>query len=177
MDRSFLSHKDVIAASRDFVCVRPASYMDEGEAKFMMDLIRTRSGNPDNTNFVILAPDGKKTLVRGSRSPRMTYGTVEKMVASMTEIAAQHPGKKSAKVADDSQSLKEDMTVATVEEPLPITWAQAPFTGVFRYRCPKGAGKQFLRKLERDQGDWKGGWAVADRSKLYWCVQRRTRLD
>ncbi|HIK59916.1 MAG TPA: hypothetical protein EYF98_04410 [Planctomycetes bacterium] len=98
MDRSFLSHKDVIAASRDFVCVRPASYMDEDEAKFMMNLIRTRSGNPDNTNFVILTPDGKKALVRGSRSPRMTYGTVEKMVASMTEIAAKHPGKKSVKL-------------------------------------------------------------------------------
>jgi SAM-dependent methyltransferase len=33
MDRSFLSHQDVVDASRDFICARPATYMDAGEAE------------------------------------------------------------------------------------------------------------------------------------------------
>jgi len=127
VDRSYLSHKDVIEASRAFVCVRPASYMDAEEAKFMMELIRTRSGEPDNTNFVILAPDGKTTLVRGSRSPRMTYGSVAKMVESMKAIAAKYPGTKSEnlKALPAYKDLRLSLDVASCDlRPLVVIFSE-----------------------------------------------------
>ncbi len=60
MDRSFLADADVIAASRMFVCIRPATYEDAGEADFLKKIFVGRSGELDNTVFVLLAPDGEQ---------------------------------------------------------------------------------------------------------------------
>ena len=84
MDRSFLSQQDVVDASRAFVCVRPATYMDAEEAQALTELVRTPSGKLENTAFTILAPDGETKLVRGSRSPSMTFRTRERMVKRET---------------------------------------------------------------------------------------------
>ncbi len=69
MDRSFLSNEDVIAASRDFVCIRLATYEDAEEAKYLRTIF-TRRGDLENTVFAILAPDGKTELVRSGRGPK-----------------------------------------------------------------------------------------------------------
>lgn len=94
MDRSFLSQQDVVDASRAFVCVRPATYMDAEEAQALTELVRTPSGKLENTAFTILAPDGETKLVRGSRSPSMTFRTRERMVAELKEIASEYEGKR-----------------------------------------------------------------------------------
>lgn len=90
MDRSFLSQPDVIAASRQFICVRLATYEDKDEGSFLRDFHVTRSGELENTVFTILSPDGHKQLARASRSARQTFGTAERMAQTMNRIAGEH---------------------------------------------------------------------------------------
>ena len=74
MDRSFLSDVSVVEASRDFVCVRMATYENATEAEFLATIFRGRTGQLENTVFTILAPDGKTQLTRSGRSPEMALG-------------------------------------------------------------------------------------------------------
>jgi hypothetical protein len=90
MDRSFLSHSDVIAASRKFVCVRLMTYENQEEANFLKSLWVGRSGDLENTLFTILAPDGKRPLVRPARSPQRAFTDAEKMAEAMDRIAGEH---------------------------------------------------------------------------------------
>lgn len=67
MDRSFLSDANVVEASRNFVCLRLATYEDSAEAKFLTKIYgRTLS----NTVFTVLTPDATQTLLRPDRGPR-----------------------------------------------------------------------------------------------------------
>lgn len=111
MDRSFLSKPVVIAASRDFVCVRLATYESKAEAVFLKSVFRARSGQLENTVFAILAPDGKRQLVRSGRSPNFAFFGAEdvaakQMASTMNRIAAQFKTRRTNK--------------ATVIPPLPI---------------------------------------------------------
>ena len=49
MDRSYLSDIKVVEASRKFVCIRPISYEDEAENKFLKSFGAGRSGDVENT--------------------------------------------------------------------------------------------------------------------------------
>src|SRR6478735_6469200 len=89
MDRSFLSRPDVIAASREFVCVRLATYEDPLEAKFVKGLVRTGSGELENTAFCLLAPDGKTRLSRSARGTERLYADAAAMAADMKRVAGQ----------------------------------------------------------------------------------------
>lgn len=75
MDRSFLSDKEVVAASRNYVCVRAATYENEEEVPFLTSLFQGRSPDLENTVFSLLAPDGKTQISRGGRSPQMAFRT------------------------------------------------------------------------------------------------------
>src|SRR4051812_2919162 len=87
MDRSFLSQSAVIAASRAFVCVRLATYEDPLESKFVKALVRTGSGEVENTAFCLLAPDGKKKLSRSARGMDHLYDDAAAMAAEMNQVA------------------------------------------------------------------------------------------
>ena len=63
----------MIAASRKFVCVRLATYESKEEADLLTDIFVGRSGELENTTFVILAPDGKKRLTRAGRGPMFAF--------------------------------------------------------------------------------------------------------
>jgi hypothetical protein len=89
MDRSFLSQPEVIAASRQFVCVRLTTYEDREENDFLKALWVGRSGEVENTLFTLLSPDGKRTLVHPSRSTRQAFVDAEDMAKSMRRIAAE----------------------------------------------------------------------------------------
>ena len=94
MDRSFLSKPEVIAASRDFVCVRLATYESKSEAKLLKSVFLPRSGQLENTVFAILSPDGKRQLVRSGRSPGFAFygreeGASRQMAKTMNRIAGQ----------------------------------------------------------------------------------------
>jgi hypothetical protein len=93
MDRSFLSEKSVIDTSRQFVCVRLATYEDELENKFLKSLVHTGSGELENTSFAILSPDGKEKLVRTGRGIKQIFSSSEKMAAKMDEIAKKYSAK------------------------------------------------------------------------------------
>jgi hypothetical protein len=92
MDRSFLSHADVIAASRNFVCVRLTSYEDDAESAFCRSLMVGRSGEVENTTFTILAPDGETKLVRAFRATRGLFTDAADMARQMNSISAKYPG-------------------------------------------------------------------------------------
>lgn len=87
MDRSFLSQAPVIDASRAFVCARLATYEDKEEGVFLKNLVRTRSGELENSVFALLAPDGKTTLAPASRGPRRSYANARQMAEDMTRLA------------------------------------------------------------------------------------------
>jgi hypothetical protein len=96
MDRSFLSKAAVIAASRQFVCVRLATYESAEEADFLKTVTPTRSGEVENTVFTILSPDGSRQLVRGSRSAREAFRDADQMAATMNRIAGWYSAKGSS---------------------------------------------------------------------------------
>src|SRR5262245_59734750 len=87
MDRSYLSQPEVIAASRQFVCVRLATYEDAEEGAFLKALVPTRSGELENSVFAILSPDGNDNLVRASRGIRHVYVDSRAMAEGMDQIA------------------------------------------------------------------------------------------
>jgi hypothetical protein len=93
MDRSFLSRDDVIAASRQFVCVRLATYEDREEGAFLKSFNVTRSGELENTVFCILSPDGKKKLIRAARGTRQVFAGAAQMAETMNRIAEDHKPK------------------------------------------------------------------------------------
>jgi hypothetical protein len=97
MDRSFLSNAKVIEASRSFVCIRLTTYEDADEAKFSKQLVRTRSGDVENTSFALLEPDGKTALSRTNRSMRGLYASADDLAKAMTDIAKKFPGNAKAK--------------------------------------------------------------------------------
>jgi hypothetical protein len=96
MDRSFLSQPEVIEASRKFVCVRLATYEDAEEGELLKSMIRTRSGELENSVFTILTPDAKRQLVRAARSPSQAYDDAKAMAAAMDKIAADYPSSSNA---------------------------------------------------------------------------------
>src|SRR5262249_15058942 len=65
------------------------SYEDADEMKFLKNVFTGRSGEAENTVFTIISPDGKKTLVRASRSTRHGFRDAADLAATMDRIAKQ----------------------------------------------------------------------------------------
>lgn len=81
----------MITASRDFVCVRPASYESESEAEVLTGFFRGRSGVLENTVFSLVAPDGETKLTRAGRSPSMVWDEPGEMADAMERLAKRYP--------------------------------------------------------------------------------------
>ena len=94
MDRSFLSNEQLIKISRDFVCIRTATYEDKEEAEFLKRTFVSRSGGTlRNFGFGILSPDGQRKLRRSERGPNFLYANSNAMAADLRKIASQYRGK------------------------------------------------------------------------------------
>lgn len=93
MDRSFLSDAKVVEASRKFVCIRPISYEDEAENKFLKSFGAGRSGDVENTVFCILSPDGKQRLTSPSRTAKNIFADANAMAGAMNRFAEKYPAK------------------------------------------------------------------------------------
>ncbi len=104
MDRSFLTKEEVIKASRDFVCIRLATYEDKAEAKFCENLFRGRSGKLENTVFCFLAPDGKTRLTRANRGP-FDFRDSNDMAKQMEMVAMSYMGKSKKQLKNSNPSL------------------------------------------------------------------------
>lgn len=87
MDRSFLSDPKVIAASREFVCIRLTTYEDEAEMAFLKKLYTGGSGEAENTTFAVLEPTTLRPLTRVSRGAQQVFGNAERMAADLKEIS------------------------------------------------------------------------------------------
>jgi len=98
MDRSFLSDEQTIKASRDFVCIRTATYEDKKEALYLkLTFVGRAGGDLRNFGYCILSPDGKTKLRRSNRGPNFVYANSKAMAADLRQIARQYSGKKTAK--------------------------------------------------------------------------------
>ena len=91
MDRGLLSQPEVIAASRQFVCIRVPTYEDKSIEAFSQRLYVGRSGNVENTTFALLSPNAEQNLVRAGRSPQDRYATPAEMAKGLQAIAAKYP--------------------------------------------------------------------------------------
>jgi hypothetical protein len=78
-----------VKASRDWVCVRPATYESAGEAELLKTYFRGRSPELENTTFTLLDPDGEQ-ITRGGRSPGFVWEDAAAMADALEEWAFVH---------------------------------------------------------------------------------------
>ena len=118
MDRSYLSDRKVVEASRDFVCIRLVTFEDEAEAEFLKTIYTDR-GMLKNTVFGILSPDGKEKLTKTGRGPFFEYRGARDMARGMKKIAKKYDVKPSVvfsdKVLPFCKSLRLGLNVAAAE--------------------------------------------------------------
>lgn len=112
MDGSFLSDADVVAASRDFVCIRTLTYEDAEEAKFLSTIYTGRSGQLENTTFGILSPDGRQKLTRTGRAPFHEYRDSKDMAEGMKEIAGRYAGATDQRFTDPALPITPRLDLA-----------------------------------------------------------------
>jgi hypothetical protein len=96
MDRSLLSHKEVINASREFVCVRTATYEDKDEEKFLHMVFVRGAGTLRNFGYCILSPDGTKQLKRSNGGPNFVYANAAAMAKDLRRLSKPYRVKPSA---------------------------------------------------------------------------------
>jgi hypothetical protein len=73
----------VVTASRQWICVRPATYESAPEAKVLLGYFEGREGALENTVFALLDSSGKMLSYRAGRSPGMVYGDATKFAAAL----------------------------------------------------------------------------------------------
>ena len=112
MDRSFLTDERVVAASRNFVCIRLATYEDKQEAEFLKSVYTGRSGQMENTTFAILSPDGRQKLTAAGRGPFRAFGNAAQMAMAMKGIWAQHQEAPDAALAEQQLPLIKSVELA-----------------------------------------------------------------
>lgn len=87
-----MSDANIIEASRDFVCIRTATYEDAEEAEFLEKIYTGRSGDLENTVFALLTPDADEFLSRSGRGPQFAYRSPGQMADAMRTISLAYPG-------------------------------------------------------------------------------------
>jgi hypothetical protein len=129
MDRDFLSDATVVAASRDFVAIRLATYESAAEAALLTSFFVGRSGALENTTFLLLAPDGVTQLSRAGRSPDFAFGhgreAASRMAAEMRRLAQRHPPRTTARALPREPGLRRALNVAACDDQ-PLVVARAP---------------------------------------------------
>lgn len=121
----------VVAASRDFVCIRLLTYENKSEYDFMEDLLGVSPGTLPNTVFCVLAPDGKTQLVRARRGPRHGFSGARSMADGLRRIALRYPVRADQVVASRSLPLVRPVDLAlnvaaSDNRPLIVTVAPDP---------------------------------------------------
>jgi len=123
MDRSLLSDKEVITASREFVCIRTATYEDKQEAEFLKSTIFGGARDLRNFGYCLLAPDGKTILRRSSRGPNFVYANSTEMAKELREVAKKFPRssiKKTDPTLPQMKSVRLGLNVASCDGLLSI---------------------------------------------------------
>jgi hypothetical protein len=127
IDDGWLTHNDIIEVAQKFVCIRLTSYESQSEAAFIEKL----RGNPVNTAFAILTPQGEPALkVQGlGRGPSELFSDTADMVKHMNEVAAKFVATNAAQtpMLPVTLSAKLGLAVASADlQPLVLVVASDP---------------------------------------------------
>jgi hypothetical protein len=131
MDRGPLSQAETIAASRDFICIRPLTYEDKAEADYLRK-VWSRRGALENTAFGIMDPKGSKYLAGPGRGPEFLMGPPEDTnfspAADMKKLAEPYlKAAKAPRTLPVVKNLRLAMNVAACDNlPLVITREVTP---------------------------------------------------
>jgi hypothetical protein len=90
IDRSYLSQPEVVRASRNWTCIRLATYEHEKEAKYLAGVFVGRSGQLENTVFAFMNPQATEYLINPGRGPRQLFRGPSDMAAEMDRLARQY---------------------------------------------------------------------------------------
>jgi hypothetical protein len=97
------------------VCVRLATYEDADEGAFLKSLLRTRSGELENSVFALLAPDGKTKVTQAGRSPGRAYQGPEDMARDLARIAGQYTPRAEAAALPTIANVRLALDVAAAD--------------------------------------------------------------
>ena len=86
----------MIAASRNWVCIRLATYEDAKEAKLLEGIFRGASGQLENTVFALMSPDASQLLAPSGRDPGRLYADARTMAGSLDTLARAYAGRAAA---------------------------------------------------------------------------------
>ena len=106
MDRGLLSDHAVITASRQYVCIRTATYEDTSEADFHRKKLFGQGSDLRNFGYCLLSPDAKTSLKRSRRGPNFIYANAGEMSVELLQIAKRYPKKSSVKHVPAVPKLK-----------------------------------------------------------------------
>jgi len=115
MDRSFLLRKEVIDASRDFVCIRLATYEDKDEADYLVKVFPGRTGVLENTVYTMLSPDARKYLTRSGRSPDFAFQDSTEMARQMRAFVAAYEPTAAAQSLPTAKDFRVALNVAACD--------------------------------------------------------------
>lgn len=125
MDRSFLSQPEVIAAAQKFICIRVPTYEDKDEADVLRSIFVGGSRDVENSTFAILAPDGQRQLVRGSRDPRRSFADARQMADVMHRLARQFDAKDAVPALPKVANVRLAVNIAACDnQPLALLYAR-----------------------------------------------------
>jgi len=82
-----------VQASREWICVRPATYESAAEAKILSRWFSGRDGDLENTTFALLDPSGERALARAGRGPEMVYAGSKDFAAALRQLAGDFEAK------------------------------------------------------------------------------------
>lgn len=106
----------MIEASRAFVCIRPNTYESAAESRVLENFFRGRSGQLENTVFVLLDSDGKERLSRSHRTPQAVFGDAGGLAEAMVAIAKDYAASRDAALAIPVQpDLRHALNVAACD--------------------------------------------------------------
>lgn len=125
-----MSDATVVAASRDLICVRLGTYENAEEAKLLTGIFVGRSGELENTTFVLLAPDGETTISRAGRGPsflmRRRGASAGGLAKILTDAAAKYRTKAKPAGLPQSYDLRRALNIAACDnQPLVVVRASS----------------------------------------------------
>jgi hypothetical protein len=165
----------VVEASRNFVCVRLATYESQAEADFMKSIYLDRTGAMKNTTFAILSPDGKEKLTKAGRGPFHEYRNASQMAAGMDKIAKTYDVNAESATSDTNLPYAESVDIGLnissadviplvvlfsgdeqktkilEQKMIPLAWKDDSIIGQFTYA--KAADAKELSSLTGIEGD------------------------
>lgn len=156
----------MVAASREWICVRPASYESADEAEVLVRFFSGPKGTLQNTVFCLVEPDGKRQLTRGGRSARFVYSDAEALAEGLGEHLAKFKTKDRPRDLPTIADLRLGLNIASCDDlPLVVGVAKgARSQGKLREQLAEFAwgeacaGRAHYVILEEpgDLGEWEG---------------------